>query len=322
MTTKWGIGEAGLFPPDADCPPPDPDPRPPRAAVPDFACDCHAHVIGPAGRYPFVAERSYTPPDAPLPAYLKVVRTLGLKRSVIVQPSMHGTDNSAILDAIGSAGGGGPEFRAVAVVAPETTEAEYLELHRRGVRGLRLNLVYLGGRSALDQAEHFAARIRDLGWHLQILCDVSTAGAAISGVDGFGVPIVFDHFGHLDARKGPSDPGFRRLLDMVRAGNTWVKISGAYRLTHERFPYDDVRPFAEALLALAPERLVWGTDWPHTVCRVPMPNDGELLDLLASWASDETMLRRILVDNPAQLYGFQDSAAPAVRGVGSAAPVT
>jgi predicted TIM-barrel fold metal-dependent hydrolase len=256
-----------------------------------------------------------------MPAYLKVARTLGLKRSVIVQPSMHGTDNSAILDAIESVGPNGPEFRAVAVVAPETSEAEYLELHRRGVRGLRLNTVYLGGRSALDQAEHFAARIRDFGWHLEILCDVSTAGPDMSGLDGLGVPIVFDHFGHLDARKSAFDPGFRRLLDMVRAGNTWVKISGAYRLTHQDLPYADIRPFAEALLALAPERLLWGTDWPHTVCRVPMPNDGELLDLLAAWASDETTLRRVLVDNPAQFYGFENGAASAIRAAGSAAPV-
>jgi predicted TIM-barrel fold metal-dependent hydrolase len=107
---------------------------------------------------------------------------------------------------------------------------------------------------------------------------------------------------------------------MVRAGNTWVKISGAYRLTHQDFPYDDVRPFAEALLALAPERLLWGTDWPHTVCRVPMPNDGALLDLLASWVGDETMLRRVLVDNPAQFYGFENAATPAIRAAGSAAP--
>jgi predicted TIM-barrel fold metal-dependent hydrolase len=320
MTTEQGAGGEGVVQPDTHCPPPDPHPRRPHVAVPDFACDCHAHVIGPSSRYPFVAERSYTPPDALLTDYLKVARTLGLKRSVIVQPSMHGTGNSAILDAIESAGPDGPEFRAVAVVAPETTAAEYLELHRRGVRGLRLNTVYLGGRSALDQAQHFAARIGDLGWHLEILCDVSTAGPAISGLDGLGVPIVFDHFGHLDARKGASDPGFRRLLDMVRAGNTWVKISGAYRLTHEDFPYDDVRPFAEALLALAPERLLWGTDWPHTVCRVPMPNDGELLDLLASWVGDETMLRRVLVDNPAQFYGFENATTSAIRAAGSAAP--
>ncbi len=290
--------------PDPHCPPPDPEPRSPRHAIPDNACDCHAHVIGPVDAYPFVPERSYTPPDALLHDYLNVARALGLKRSVIVQPSMHGTDNSAILDAIGSAGPDDPEFRAIVVPARDTTEDEYLEFHRLGARGIRLNLIYLGGHAALDEARFFADRISRLGWHLQVLCDVSQVGEEMFQLDGLGIPLVVDHFGHLNAGRGVDDPGFRRLLDMARAGNTWIKVSGAYRLSERNYPYEDVRSFMDALLELAPDRLVWGTDWPHTVCRSPMPNDGDLLDLLCDWVGDEALLKRILVDNPEALYGF------------------
>jgi len=290
-------------PGDPPCPPPDPAPRPPSFATPRFAADCHAHTIGPAKIYPFVEDRSYTPPDAPMAAYLKVAKTLGIERTVLVQPSMHGTDNRPILDAIESVPDSGIEFRAVAVVAPETSERDYLDLHRRGVRGLRLNLIYHGGHSALDQAALFAERIKDLGWHLQVLCDVSAAKDIIGGLDRVGVPIVFDHFGHLSTANGTHDPGFRTLLAMARDGNAWVKISGAYRITRQRFPYDDVRPFAECLIDAAPHRLLWGTDWPHTVTS-PMPNDGGMIDLLNSWMPDRKTLETILVENPERLYQF------------------
>ena len=285
------------------CPPPDPAPRPPSFTMPRFAADCHAHAIGPAQVYPFVEDRSYTPTDASIAAYLNVAKTLGLERTVLVQPSMHGIDNRPILGAIESPPDCGIEFRAVAVVAPETSERDYLDLHRRGVRGLRLNLIYRGGHSALDQAFFFAERIKDLGWHLQILCDVSEAKDVIGGLDRLSVPIVFDHFGHLSAAKGIHDPGFRTMLAMVRDGNAWVKISGAYRITRQRFPYEDVRPFAECLIDAASHRLVWGTDWPHTVTS-PMPNDGDMVDLFHSWMPDRKTLEMILVENPQRLYQF------------------
>lgn len=306
-------GEASsVRPGDPLCPPPDPNPRPASFKLPQNACDCHAHTIGPARLYPFVPERSYTPPDALMADYLKMIETLGVRRAVLVQPSMHGVDNTPMLEAIESVAPDRVAFRAVAVVPENASDQEYLDLHRRGVRGLRLNLVYHGGNSALDQAEFFAGRIRDLGWHLEILCDVSASKDLIGKLDRLHVPIVFDHFGHLGTEKGIADPGFRTMLEMVRNGNTWVKISGAYRITRQMFPYDDVRPFADALLEAAPDRLLWGSDWPHTVCKVPMPNDGDLIDLLASWVEDSQTLKTILVDNPERFYQFPRAETPEV----------
>lgn len=291
--------------PQIACPAPDPKPHGPGFAVPAGACDCHAHVIGPVRRYPFVPIRSYTPPDALLQDYLAVVGALGLTRTVLVQPSMYGTDNSVMLDAIRQLdrSGTGPEARAVAVVPPDVPDAELERLHARGVRGVRVNMVYAGGGLGLGSVHTIAERIRSFGWHIQILADVSRIAPEMVELGRLPVPVVFDHFGHLGAARGARDPGFLALVELARRGAAWVKLSGAYRLTQQHeLPYDDVRPLADALITAAPDRLLWGTDWPHTVCPVAMPNDGDLLDLLQVWAPDETLRRRILVDNPSQLY--------------------
>lgn len=285
------------------CPAPDPVPRRPRHRLPAGATDCHAHVIGPAAAFPFVEDRSYTPPDALLPAYLHVLETLGFGRSVLVQPSMHGDDNTVMLRAMAEARG--VEFRAVAVVSPDIADAELEQLHDAGVRGVRINLVYDGGGVGLDAASRIAERIAGMGWHIQFLADISRIGAGLTALERLPVPIVFDHLGHLPASAGTGDPGFSALAEMVKRGKTWVKLSGAYRVAEHDFPYPDARPFCEALLAASPARLVWGTDWPHTVCRHPMPNDGDLLDLFCDWVGSANLLKRILVDNPAELYGFQ-----------------
>jgi predicted TIM-barrel fold metal-dependent hydrolase len=283
-------------------PGPDPSPTPPGFVPPPGACDCHAHVFGPQDRYPYVAGRTYTPPDCPLPAYRRMLDTLGLARCVLVQPSVYGADNRlmmACLDELGAAA------RGVAVMSPRATDAELEALHARGVRGLRLNLIYSGGGVGLGDAEALAARIAPLGWHLQFLVDVSATPDLRRRLARLPVPCVIDHMGHLPAAKGVRDAGFRDLLDALAEGRTWVKLSGAYRMTALADPpYDDVRPMAEALIAANPDRLVWGSDWPHPALHVPMPNDGTLLDLLAAWAPDALLRRRILVDNPARLYGF------------------
>jgi predicted TIM-barrel fold metal-dependent hydrolase len=284
------------------CPPPDPNPRPPRFKVPAHSCDCHAHIIGPAKRYPFVPDRSYTPPNALLPEYLKVLGTLGLQRAVLVQPSMHGSDNMAMMDAIAAAKH--VDMRAVVVVPPDVSEHELAGLHQRGARGVRLNLIYSGGGMRLGAAAALTTRIKEYGWHLQLLVDVSELGSEVAEFSKLNVPIVFDHMGHLPAARGVDDPGFQALLELVRRGNTWVKLSGAYRLTGEEYPYEDVRSFVDALVETGPQRLLWGTDWPHTVCQVHMPNDGELIDLLSMWVPDDRLRSEILVDNPADLYGF------------------
>jgi predicted TIM-barrel fold metal-dependent hydrolase len=284
------------------CPPPDPNPRPPGFKVPANACDCHAHIIGPAAQYNFVADRSYTPPDALLPQYLKVLDTLGLSRAVLVQPSMHGSDNAAMMNAISAAKH--VDMRAVVVVPPSATDDELVSLEEKGARGVRLNLVYSGGGMNLAMAAEIATRIRQFGWHLEVLVDVSQLGAGVLDLSKLNVPLVFDHIGHLPAAKGVEDAGFQALVELVRRGNTWVKLSAAYRLTAEEYPYEDVRPFVDALIDVGPQRLLWGTDWPHTVCQVRMPNDGDLLDLLRIWIPDVWLLEQVLAENPAYLYRF------------------
>lgn len=287
------------------CPPPDPAPRPAGFAVPPGACDCHVHVFGPAERYPYGAERSYTPPDAPPDALLALQDALGLQRAVVVQASVHGTDNRAVLDAVARAPG---RFRGVAAVGADVTNADLARLHEGGVRGLRINLVDRGGMSfgSLDDVVEVGARIRDYGWHLEFLAPVEEMKDLQGLLARLPVPAVFGHLGYTPAAKGVGHPGFRRFLGLLREGGVWVKLTGPYRISGEtRPPYRDLLPFAEALLVAAPERVVWGSDWPHVVQVKPMPNDGDLLDLLAVWAPDEALRRRILVDNPAELYGFR-----------------
>ena len=196
------------------CPPPDPNPRTPRYKAPANACDCHAHVIGPAARYPFVFDRSYTPPDALLSDYLHMLRVIGIQRSVLVQPSMHGTDNTVMMNAIAATAG--IDMRAVVVVPSDVTDAELSALHQGGARGVRLNMIYSGGGVGLGEARMLAERIKSFGWHLQVLIDVTTIGdASIFALAALPVPLVVDHMGHFDARKGKEDKGFQALLDLM-----------------------------------------------------------------------------------------------------------
>jgi predicted TIM-barrel fold metal-dependent hydrolase len=287
------------------CQAPDRNPRPPSFRPPPGAADTHAHVFGPADRYPYGADRSYTPPDSPLPEYMALLNTLGLERGVIVQPSVYGTDNRATLDALRSE----PErLRAVAVAGADIADEDLGEMHRLGVRGLRFNLLFRGG-VGFDSARRLAERIAPLGWHLQFLLDISELDGFAGRLAELPVDSVIDHMGHMPAAKGIDHPAFRDLLALLREGRTWVKLSGAYRLSgQDRPPYDDVRPMARALIDARPDRLVWATDWPHPAVTRPMPNDGVLLDLLADWAPDAEMRRRILVENPAALYDFPGGA--------------
>jgi len=289
-----------------DCPAPDRNPRSCSFAMPPLATDCHAHVIGPAHLYPFVADRAYTPPDALLPDYLKVAETLGFRRIVLVQPSMHGTDNTVMLAALETVRAQGIDCFAIAGITPVIRDNELKLLHESGVRGVRLNMIYRGGEAAnIDSTAQLAARLRELGWCLEILVDVSLLGPELLSFDELGVPLVVDHFGHMPARNGPHDPGFQALLELVRRGNTYVKLSGAYRLADgPDFPADEITTLARALVDTAPDRMLWGTDWPHTMCMIPMPNDGALLDLLGEWVPDAATRNKILVDNPAAVYGF------------------
>lgn len=283
------------------CQGPDRNPRPAKFRPPAGATDTHAHVFGPSDRYAWTPDRSYTPPDSPLPEYLKLLDTLGLDRGVIVQPSVYGTDNRATLDALRTA----PDrLRGVAVVDAGVGDDELHEMHGLGVRGLRFNLLFRGG-VAFGVASRLAQRIAPLGWHLQFLIDISEAEGFAKQLSALPVPVVVDHMGHMPAAKGVDHPAFRDLLALVREGRTWVKLSGAYRLSaQERPPFDDVVPMARALVEANADRMVWGTDWPHPSVTKPMPNDGALLDLLADWVPDTALRNRILRDNPGELYDF------------------
>lgn len=282
------------------CQGPDPNPGKPRLAAPAGTCDTHFHVFGPLDAFPYQPDRSYTPPAASVEAYQRVQAALGIDRCVIVQPSVYGTDNGCTLEAMRRLG---PGCRAVAVVDETFTDRQLENLAAAGVRGIRFNLLFRGG-TRLDSLERLAGRIAPLGWHVQLLLDGRDLPALAATLRALAVDIVVDHMGHAPAALGVGHPGNQALLDLVRGGRCWVKLSGAYRTSGERVPYDDVAPLARALIAAGPERMVWGSDWPHPAIPCPMPNDAELLDLVGRWTDDPDQQRKILADNPARLYGF------------------
>ncbi len=286
------------------CAPPDPNPRPPNRALPANSCDCHAHICGPAAQFEYAPKRIYTPPDALLPDYLALLETLGIARTVLVQPSVYGADNTVLLAALGQFG---DKARGVAVVDDGVGEAELERLHAAGVRGIRLNLVDVkdpSGTLPLDHARALADRIRPLGWHMELLIHVDGVPDLDARLKNFPVDLVFGHLGYVRPGQSPDIPGFQALLRLMAGGRAWVKLTGPYRISAMGMPYGDTDPFARALFEAAPERLVWGSDWPHVMVRGAMPNDGDLCDLLMNWAGDDGMLRQVLVDNPAHLYGF------------------
>ncbi|HLI11881.1 MAG TPA: amidohydrolase family protein [Alphaproteobacteria bacterium] len=286
-------------PPPA-CQGPDLAPRPPRFAVPRGAVDCHAHVIAPPERFPYVAERSYTPPPASPEAYFAMHDRLGIARGVLVQVSVHGTDNRYMVEVLRARP---RRLRGIAVVAADAANAALEALHEAGIRGVRLNVLF-GGGIGLEALEPLAQRIKELGWHIQLLVDGPGLVALAPRLLELPVPFVIDHMGYMPAAAGVAQPGFQTLLRLLREGDCWVKLSGANRLSRGPIPYRDTVPFARALVAARPERLVWGSDWPHVAIEGPMVNDGDLLDLFAEWVPDAATRRLILVDNPAKLYGF------------------
>ena len=284
-------------------PPPHPDPHPPRAFTPPpAACDAHCHVFGPADRFPFSPTRSYTPPDAGIDDFERLQKRLGLSRAVLVQASCHGTDNAALLDALRRGNG---RYAGVAMIDDATTDAELAELHEAGVRGTRVNFVaHLGGAPDLDRVERTVARVAARRWHVVLHFDAADLPAYATFLDRLACPYVLDHMARIDASAGLDQGPFQALLRLLADDRCWVKVSGAERLTDGGAPpYHDVVPYARALIANAPDRVLWGTDWPHPNVR-HMPDDGDLLDLLADFAPDEATRHRILVDNPHRLYDF------------------
>lgn len=279
----------------------------PKVPPPPDACDTHAHVFGLASRFPYADDRSYTPPDAPLEKYLGMLDRIGFARGVLVQGSAHGRDNSAMLDALERR----PDrLRGVAVADVDVSPAELRKWAGLGVRGLRFNhffrdgqLHYRGG-VPLTAAQSLAPIMTELGWHLQLWIDVKDLPATIPVLKSLGLPVVVDHMGRTDARAGTQKEGFQSLLRAVGDGWCWAKLSGAHRISRDAPDYADARPFHDALVRANPERLVWGGDWPHPRIEGEMPDAGHLFELFQAWTPDETIRQRVLVTNPAKLYGF------------------
>ena len=283
---------------------PHPDPhRPVAFDLPPDACDAHCHVFGPAGRFPYAANRSYTPPDSGIDDYELLAARLSLSRAVFVQASCHGTDNAAMIDALHRGGG---RYAGVAMIDESFDDVELAELHEAGVRGARFNFVaHLGGAPDPDVFWRLVARVAKLDWHIVLHFDAKDLSGYLDMLDLIPTPYVIDHMGRIDASLGVEQEPFRQLLELMSDDRCWVKISGGERLTAGGSPpYDDVVPFARALISAAPDRILWGTDWPHPNVR-EMPDDGDLVDVLALYAPDEATRNRILVTNPQTLYDLR-----------------
>jgi 2-pyrone-4,6-dicarboxylate lactonase len=286
------------------CPPPDPNPRKPRVQMPRNACDTHAHICGPIERYPYADRRVYTPSDTLLPAYRQMLATLGVERAVLVQPSVYGADNTVMLAAMAELGA---SARGVAVVDDDVSDAELQRLHDAGVRGVRINVVDVAeGKGVIPMAPlvALANRIKARGWHVEFLMHADEFPQLDRTFDDFPVDIVLGHLGYMKTDKGLNDPGFQALLKLMKRGKAWVKLTGPYRISTRPLPHADTVPFAHALLDAAPERVLWGSDWPHVMVKGTMPNDGDLADLLLEWIPDAALREQVLAANPAKLYGF------------------
>ncbi|MGD7069827.1 amidohydrolase family protein [Acetobacter sp. AAB5] len=283
----------------ATCPAPFSTLHHPNFAVPDLACDTHAHVIAvDTTRYPFTSNRSYTPPPAPEKAYLTMLDALGIQRGVLVQPSIYGTDNRYMRQVLARHT---DRLRGVAVIDATASNTELELMHAEGVRGVRINALFRGG-VALDSMEQIAARIAPFGWHMQFLIDVAHGLDLLPRIAQLGCDVVIDHMGYLTP-SAYGNEALKALEKYVAEKGWWVKLSGAYRLVKKLEDMRQVTPLAQALIQANPQRMLWGSDWPHVAVR-DMPNTTDLLSMLAEWAPDEAMRQRILVQNPATLYEF------------------
>ena len=282
--------------------PPDPNPKTPDFTPPPGACDTHFHVFGPPDLFPYDENRVYTPPAAPFEHAMALLDVLGIERGVIVQPFAHGTDNSVTLDAVARSGG---RCRGVAKVDDGFAEADLRRLHDGGIRGIRFNLFGArGGDVPIAMYGRVIERVAALGWSVTLHGLPDGLLAHADWMRGLDAPVIIDHFGRVAFADGLDQPAFRLLLELMGRDNFWVKISCAERLSTLGPPWPDAIPFARALIEVAPDRVLWGTDWPHTQRFGPgqQPNDGDLLNVMLDYAPDEAVRNRILVDNPARLF--------------------
>ncbi len=283
------------------CLAPDANPTKPKQPLPVGAWDAHCHVFGPAADFPYADDRSYTPPDAPFETLQALHNHLGFTRGVIVQASCHGSDNRAMLDAIARSEG---RYRGVAIVDGSETDEQLAEMDAGGVRGVRFNFVaHLGGAPDLDVFDSTVDRLADLGWHVVLHLDAQDILTYAERLAQIPVPFIIDHMGRVKAQDGIEQQSFLALQQLMENPLAWVKVCGAERVSVGRRPFEDAVPFAQKLIELAPERVLWGTDWPHPNISKDMPNDGGLVDLMFNFCTDPLLRQKLLIDNPMKLYG-------------------
>ena len=275
--------------------------RPPSFVPPPGAIDAHCHIYGDVERYPYDPKTWYLPPQVEVQDYLHLLTTLGIARAVFVHAAVY-ADHALILDTMAARPG---RFRGVAQLPESVSEAELEKLNAGGVRGFRANLVS-GNGIKLEGARRLAQRVAKFGWHVQFLLDAEAMPQMDRTLADFPIDVVVDHMGRPDIDAGIGAPGFQALIRLLQGGRAWCKLSAPYRTSRIQPGFTDIDRYAQALVAAAPDRLVWGSDWPHVNMEAgkPMPNDGELLDKLAVWAPTEELRRKILVTNPERLYGF------------------
>lgn len=283
------------------CPGPFPA-SPPKLKAPPGACDTHAHIVGPFDRFPLAEERGYTPPVSALEDFEVFQSTLGIDRAVIVHPSCYGTMMDVTVDAVSRLG---DRARGIAVVDPSITDAELDRLNETGFRGLRFTTLLKGGAD-VGGITAMAKRIERLGWHIQMFIDAQNQlEELLPALRELPVDLVIDHMGHFQQDAGVDHPAFQAMLDLVKDGRCWVKLSGAYRASADHPSWADITAYAKALIETRADRMVWATDWPHVMLwDKPVPDGADLLDWALSWEVDDAILKQILVDNPAVLYGF------------------
>jgi len=275
----------------------------PSEPPPPGSCDCHVHVFDKREAYRLRPGRAYDPPDATVDDLLRMHRTLGIARGVIVQASGYGTDHEVMLNALAAAGS---NYRGVAIINDATTDAELARLHAAGVRAARFNFAsFLKIAPTPEEFARGVARVRELGWHIKVFTVGDDLLEHAPAFDKLDIPIVFDHMGFLEPQRGLAQPAFQRLLEFLRNGNRWVTISNGDRRSVQDYPWDDLMPYVDALIAAAPDRLLWCTDWPHLTYEKTMPNDANLLEFIFRCTPDPTIRRKMLVDNPVALYDFE-----------------
>lgn len=288
----------------------DPNPRAPVPLPPPLACDSQFHVFGPRERYPVRPNAAYEMPTATWEVARRLHATLGVERGVIVQATTYGADHTVVLDALEGLNAGGPRRYmacANAAVLTERDDAYLQKLHDAGVRGARFTRGGLGiSLSAAEQARAFA-RVKELGWYVKVQPEPEGIAAQLAAFESLEVPVLLDHMGRADPSRGEADASLVRMRELLGRGNFWVMLSLSEKISKAGPPWDDVVPLAQRLIEAAPDRCVWGSDWPHPVSVRQPPNEGALLELLYRFAPDPAVLRKILVDNPARLFGFEEA---------------